>query len=246
MRDRLEQLIQGIENHPSLTNPFYQAWMTNHFEIEALKVFARNYGAFVKSFPDVLATLFTATDNTSAKVEYVKTLYSEMGYGDPRKIHSALLDNFFQELAAKLGREGELERSRLEKELPLLPSTERLIEGEMELYGNKNPRVAVGAQLAQEWQAYTMLSQLYEGARNYLPLWSNKDGFHEACEYFYAHIGAAEKEHKEEAFNAALQYTQDEECYEDIAQGFNHLLNLFADFWQGIYKASIAVKATRG
>jgi len=235
----LEQLLQEITRDPALENDFYRRWMTGSFSIEELEVFARNYAAWVKSFPDALATLVNATDDLEAKGEYVKTLYSEMGYGNPQKAHSVLLDQFFEELARKLGESGRLDRNRLEREVEMLPSTRDLIEGEQQLYGDAH--MSFGAQLALEWQAYTMLRKLYDGARNYLPLWSNPDEFHEACEYFYTHIGAAEKDHKEESLNAVQRYARDEESFASIVEGYHRHLKLISDFWLGLYNAVTAL-----
>ena len=97
--------------------------------------------------------------------------------------------------------------------------------------------MSFGAQLALEWQAYTMLRKLYDGARNYLPLWSNPDEFHEACEYFYTHIGAAEKDHKEESLNAVQRYARDEDSLAWIVEGYRRHLKLISDFWFGLYEA---------
>jgi len=235
MKNALAQLLREITNQPALENDFYHRWISGSFSIEELEVFARNYEAWVKSFPDALATLVGATDDLDAKGEYVKTLYSEMGYGNSSKAHSVLLDHFFEELARKLGESGRLDHDRLEREIEMLPSTRDLIEGERELYGDAH--MSFGAQLALEWQAYTMLRKLYDGARNYLPLWSNPDEFHEACEYFYTHIGAAEKDHKDESLNAVRRYARDEQSLAPIVEGYHRHLKLFADFWAGLYNA---------
>jgi pyrroloquinoline quinone (PQQ) biosynthesis protein C len=207
--------------------------MSRRFSIEALEIFARNYGAWVKAFPDALAVLVTTTDDLEAKTEYVKTLHSEMGYGDSTKVHWVLLDSFFAQLAGKLGFDSRLERGRLEERLTLLNTTLELVEGERELYSR--PDEAFGAQLALEWQAYTMLRQLYEGARCYLPLWSNADEFHEVCEYFYVHIGAAEKDHKRESLNAVMRYAGDDERLNCIVRGYSRHLEMVATFWQGLH-----------
>ena len=235
MNNALAQLLGEITSQPALENDFYRRWMSGSFSIEELEIFARNYEAWVKSFPDALATLVSATDDLDAKGEYVKTLYSEMGYGNAQKAHSVLLDHFFEELAHQLGESGRLDRDRLEREIEMLPSTRDLIEGERKLYGDAH--MSFGAQLALEWQAYTMLRKLYDGARNYLPLWSNPDEFHEACEYFYTHIGAAEKDHKEESLNAVQRYALDEESLAWIVEGYQRHLKLIAEFWLGLYNA---------
>jgi pyrroloquinoline quinone (PQQ) biosynthesis protein C len=244
VKNTLAELLREITDQPALENDFYRRWMSASFSIEELEVFARNYEAWVKSFPDALATLVSATDDLDAKGEYVKTLYSEMGYGNPRKAHSVLLYQFFEELAARLGEGGRLDNDRLEREIEMLPSTRDLIEGERELYGDAH--MSFGAQLALEWQAYTMLRKLYDGARNYLPLWPNPDEFHEACEYFYTHIGAAEKDHKEESLNAVQRYARDEQSLALIIEGYQRHLKLISDFWLGLYNAlmRLPVKST--
>src|SRR4029079_7512841 len=129
MRNALTELLREITSQPALENDFYRRWMSGSFTIEELEVFARNYEAWVKSFPDALATLVGATDDLDAKREYVKTLYSEMGYGNSSKAHSVLLDHFFEELANKLGENGRLDRDRLAREIQELPAPRRLIEG---------------------------------------------------------------------------------------------------------------------
>jgi hypothetical protein len=88
-----------------------------------------------------------------------------------------------------------------------------------------------------------MLRKLYDGARNYLPLWSNPDEFHEACEYFYTHIGAAEKDHKEESLNAVRRYARSEENVAPIIEGYHRHLKLIADFWLGLYNVLVALPA---
>jgi pyrroloquinoline quinone (PQQ) biosynthesis protein C len=241
VREPLEQLTASLNGHPALYNNFYRLWMSKPLSIRGLEVFVRNYGAFVKSFPNAMAAIIQMTDDLEAKTEHVNTLFSEMGYGKKEKLHSVLFDNFFAELAKKLGHEGRLDRSRLEREYEVLPTTRRFIDGEMMLYGGRNPRIAVGAQLAQEWQAYTMLRQLYDGARNYMYLWENPDEFHENCEYYYVHIGAAEKDHKEESISAALKYMVDEASLAEITEGFDIHLQIYTDFWEGMYEAIVAL-----
>lgn len=233
MTAALELLLQKISSSPALENAFYREWMSRQFTVPELQIFARNYGAWVRSFPDALAILLVTTDDLEAKTEYVKTLYSEMGYGNAGKVHSVLLNGFFQELARRLGHEHELDPEVVARKTPLLPSTAALIDGERALYADH--LMSFGAQLALEWQAYTMLRKLYDGARNYLDRWDNADEFHEACEYFYAHIGATEKEHKEESLKAVKRYAVDEQGLANITDGYNRHLELISNFWGGLY-----------
>ena len=239
MTRELETLLTDITNDSALNNEFYREWMTRRLTIDELAIFARNYGEWVKSFPDALAILLVTTDDIDAKTEYVKTLFSEMGYGSSGKVHSVLLNEFFKELALRMGHDGELDWARLQNSVELLPATRELVQGEQDLY--RDPQMSFGAQLALEWQAYTMLRKLYDGARNYLSLWSNPDEFHEACEYFYAHIGATEKEHKEESLKAVKRYATSDESLAKILEGYRLHLDLIFNFWRGLHQAIITV-----
>lgn len=233
----LQELAQSSTASSAVNNHFYDHWLGRSLNIFQLQLFARNYGEWVRSFPDTLAMLFYTTADIDAKIELVKTLYSEMGYGHIEKVHWRLLDTFFESLATHLNEPGQLSRALLMRDISPLKETTALIEGERNLYTDRNIQVALGAQLALEWQAYTMLRKLYEGARNYMSYWKDEDNFHEACEYFYAHIGAAEKEHKEESLKAALRYVNDDISYGYLKKGFEVHLKLIATFWEGIANA---------
>src|SRR5713101_7129055 len=160
MTKSLELLLSNISDHGALKNPFYELWSARQLSIEQIALVARNYGAWVKSFPDALAMLLVTTHDIEAKTEYVKTLYSEMGYGNASKVHSVLLNSFFKELARQMGQENTLDQETLARTTALLPSTRALIEGEQALYGDR--QMSFGAQLALEWQAYTMLRKVYD------------------------------------------------------------------------------------
>lgn len=237
MADDLVALLEGIKRHAALNNRFYQTWTQTPQSIDALKIFARNYSAWVVSFPDTLAVLVFSTADHDAKVEYAKTLYSELGYGSADKAHSVLLANFLRDLGARMDVGSPLASPNLERDTPVLRTTHDLLEGERRLYGHENRLIAVGAQLALEWQAYTMLRKLYDGARLYAPLWDDEDEFHEACEYFYVHIGAAEKDHKAESISAVRRYLDSRRAFEIVAAGYHEHLDLIARFWNGIHCA---------
>ncbi len=241
MTSVLESMLSEITTTPALENDFYQEWTTRRFNIEELQAFARNYGAWVRSFPDALAILLVTTGDLEAKTEYVKTLYSEMGYGNASKVHSVLLNNFFNELARQMGQDNKLDQNLSGGNTNLLPATTALIQGEQALYADHE--MSFGAQLALEWQAYTMLRKLYDGARNYLGLWQDPDEFHEACEYFYAHIGATEKEHKEESLHAVKRYAVNQTAVDKMTEGYQRHLELIASFWQGLHAELTKLRA---
>lgn len=98
------------------------------------------------------------------------------------------------------------------------------------LFGDENVRVGCGALLAQERHAYAQLVYLYEGARNYMHHFALEE-FHEHCEFFCIHIGAAEKEHKVHAVSSSAALCSTEEDLVSLGHGFNSYLELLADFW---------------
>jgi pyrroloquinoline quinone (PQQ) biosynthesis protein C len=231
--DPIEELAHTVYRSGALNNRFYDLWASRPLQPRQIAVFARNYGEFNRSFPEVLSVMISNTRNIEARTEYAKTLYSEMGYGKIDKVHSVLFDAWLLELGKKLGDPETLTWENIEKDYPVLPETRALVEGEKEMYASDNA-TGSGAQLALEWQAYTMLRRMYDGAMQYKNLWDNEDEFHEACEYFYAHIGATEKEHKIESLNGARQFHTGPESRQRIEEGFTRHLQLFENFWNAI------------
>jgi pyrroloquinoline quinone (PQQ) biosynthesis protein C len=229
----LAYLLEGIHVHKAVNNGFYQKWMGAKLTIEQIAIFARNYWELTYRFPEALATLILNIDDIHTRTEYTKTLYSEMGNGNSKRAHSVLFEKFCNDLAKYLGHENYLTMDSLKTSVFILSETTSLIARQKELYSQEHP-IAAGAQLALEWQAYTMIRQLYEGARNYMGLWPSQDKFHESCEFFYVHISSAEKEHKEESITAALNIITAGGQFTKIEYGFKMHLNLIAAFWGAI------------
>ncbi len=231
----LKELVKAIDKHEAVNNQFYQKWLRGPLSIEGLGVFVRNYWEWTFRFPEALAGLVANTQDITARLEYTKILYSEMGNGHLRNVHSRLFEEFCKKLSIALGKPGLLNIENLKKTAPLLAETQKINAWQKETYFNQYA-IAAGAQLALEWQAYTMIRKLYEGARNYMALWENQDEFHEACEFFYVHIGEAEKEHKEESIIAANKIIEAGASFEDIKTGFCKNLELIGNFWNAIAK----------
>lgn len=229
----LIHLVESIRTHEALDNIFFQKWVASRIAVEHLAVFARNYWEVTYRFPEALALLIANISNTDARTEYTKTLYSEMGNGNIKAVHSSLFERFCVDLFRHLGVSDYLNIKKLNEKISLLPETQGLINGQIELY-TAQPSVAAGAQLALEWQAYTMIRKLYDGARNYIELWPTEDDFHESCEFFYVHIGSAEKEHKKQALLATERIIDSENLFLQAKYGFEKHLHLLAKFWNGI------------
>jgi pyrroloquinoline quinone (PQQ) biosynthesis protein C len=230
----IKRLAESTPSHPALNNPFYDTWLTQRLGFEAAETFLANYCAWIATVTDQIARVFLATSDLRAKCETIKNLYSEMGMGDPEKTHVVMLRRFASALLSRL--KGELVTID-ERPERLLPTTHRLIEVQQQLFGNAAPQVASGALLSQEWQAYSMLVKLYEGSRLYASLWPTLDEFHESCEYFYIHIGEAEKEHKIQSIKSASQYCHSDSDVALIQEGYHGFLDALANFWVGIHEA---------
>lgn len=231
--DPIEMLAHTVYQSGALNNRFYDLWTSSQLNLKQIAIFARNYGEFNRAFPEVLSIMIGNAANIAARTEYTKTLYSEMGCGLAEKVHSVLFEQWLLALGEKMGCAESLRWESIERDYSVLPQTRELIDGEKNLYANDSA-TASGAQLALEWQAYTMLRRLYDGAVQYKVLWGDEDKFHEACEYFYAHIGAVEKEHKIESLNGARQFYCGQQSLKRIEDGFFKHLMLFENFWNAI------------
>lgn len=227
------KLVQNISFHSVVNNEFFDLWYGDCLSTKQIAVFARNYWEWAYQFPDAIALLLTISDDYIARAEYAKTLFSELGNGRAHKTHSCLFENFYDQLAAQVNPTNSLPLSQLRNALKPLPETLQLISWEKETY-HTDRVVASGAQLAIEWQAYSMIRLLYEGARNYSSLWSSQDEFHEACEFFYVHIGEAEKQHKEESLTAAVQLVMNKADFAKLQMGFERHLELITNFWRAL------------
>jgi pyrroloquinoline quinone (PQQ) biosynthesis protein C len=231
--ERVTALVSNVSEHSALKNKFFKNWVARQYSVEKIAIFARNYYEFTRKFPKNLALLISNTDNLKIQVEYSKTLYSECGYGEPQHAHSLLFENFCHDLSKNMGHGDFLSPRLLQQTVTLLDETKNFIEGQKQLYLSESS-IAVGAQLALEWQAYGMLSQLYEGARQYKGYWPTDESFHTSCEFFYIHIGAAEKDHQLESLHATYELISSNGKYHELESGFLAHLELITQFWNGI------------
>lgn len=228
-------LTEQIDAHPALDNAFYKAWTDGPLPFEQVKIFARNYLVRTVNTSTMVALSYLCTQDVVARTEISKNLFSEQGNGDPSKAHISLLRLFLEALLSRLaGRAFSLDEL---DDLPVPKTTERFVAAQMSLYSSDNQAFVLGAHMAQEWLAYPMLTRLYEGTRNYMNLFESLDEFHEHCEYFYVHIGEAEKEHKKQAVKSILQVCRTEEEADALKNGFHGFLNVTAGYWKGVADA---------
>jgi hypothetical protein len=233
-----------VYRHPALNNAFYELWQSDELPAEQVEIVARNFYAQVAPTADRIALVFLrmAPEDVEARAETIENLNDELGLGDPGKVHTVLLKDFFSALLSHLhGRTVAFE----EIDPTVLPATRRLVDQGARLFGDERVQVGCGALLAQEWHAYPQLVYLYEGARNYLHRFGGLEEFHEHCEYFYLHIGAAEKEHKLHSVSTAASLCRTPQELEALEYGFTAYLDLLAGFWQELHEA-VRVPATAG
>ncbi|MET8129233.1 iron-containing redox enzyme family protein [Streptomyces sp. NPDC005065] len=233
---RVLDLAESVYRHPALNNAFYDLWRGTELPAEKVEIVARNFFAQVAPTVNRLALVFLrmSPDDLVARSETVENLNDEMGNGDPSKVHTVLLKDFFSVLLSRIqSREVAFD----DIDPTVLPATQRLVDEGAKLFGHANVKVGCGALLAQEWHAYAQLVHLYEGSRNYMRHFELEE-FHEHCEFFYLHIGAAEKEHKLHAVSSSAALCTTEEDLEALEHGFTSYLNLLADFWQELAVAA--------
>lgn len=225
-------LAESVFDSPALCNEFYERWTSEPQSYPKVRVFAEQYLARTVNTSVMVALSVLNTDDLLARVECVKNLYSEYGNGDATKAHLVLLEGFLADLLSRMSGQ-RVTAEQLHPRHPLA-STVEFSTGQRELFTSTDQRVVQGALLAQEWLAYSMLVRLYEGVRHYKPCYASEEEFHEACEYFYVHIGEAEKEHKILAVRSAAQICSDDDDLDMVARGFHGFLGLTAGYWAGV------------
>lgn len=237
--EAITKLATSVHQHGALNNAFYERWMAAPLPFDDLAIFAKNYFARTRHTSTMVALSLLHTDNLSARVEIAKNLYSEYGYGQPQKAHIQLLESFLNDLLSRVA-VAYRPVAKLSDDL-ILPSTRLFIEEQQALYTRRTDdngcQRVLGTLLAQEWLAFSMLTRLYEGVRHYQHLYTSNDEFHEHCEYFYIHIGDAEKEHKIQAIRAATLECANDQEFAALADGFYDFLTLTEQYWNGIAHA---------
>ncbi|MFF4954949.1 iron-containing redox enzyme family protein [Streptomyces chattanoogensis] len=228
----VENLAASVHKSEALTNDFYDRWMGGPLSFAEVSVFAEQYLARTVNTSVMVALSVLNTEDLDARVECVKNLYSEYGNGDPSKAHLVLLESFLADLLTRL--KGEEVTAAEVRAVPALPTTTAFSSGQRALFESDDQRTVQGALLAQENLAYSMLTRLYEGVRNYKSVYATDDEFHEACEYFYVHIGEAEKDHKIQAAISAAAVCRDEDDLAVVTEGFTRFVNLTAEYWRGV------------
>lgn len=226
----VRSLARHINSNRAIDNDFYKLWMSRKLSARQLEIFAANYFHRITPTVSRLARAFVSTEDLVSRAHLVRNISDELGHGDPKSAHINILRRWLDSLLLK---QAGVDFDTVLERTPILAATKALTEGSLKLCSGPAP-LANGAILAQEWHAYRQLVNLYEGFRNYMDDYDLED-FHNHSEYFYIHIGWAEKEHKDQSLETAVRSCHSEADLALLKQGFTEFLDLLAAFWNSLY-----------
>ena len=230
---RILELSHSVFNHGALNNKFYDLWRERRFSKDEFRVFSINYFARVHATTYRISLALTSIDDWVSRIEILNNLSDELGHGVNENVHVLVLCRWFNSLGLKLGLEEFVVEYKNHKKLILSEKTTQFINETNGLCASGKME-ACGALLAQEWHGYSQLGLLHEGFRNYIDMYE-LDDFHDVGEYFYVHLGRAEKEHKLQANKIAGRNCQSKEEFEILKVSFNRYLGLLEEFWNAMY-----------
>ncbi len=226
----IENLAEGVYSHPALNNQFYKLWRTKRLPLRDFQIFGTNYFRRVYATTQRISIALSTITDWESRIELLHNLSDELGHGVGENVHVLVLYRWLDSLNQALGSPSSF-RVALD-EIQLLPNTKNFIAETNELC-RRSAQHAAGAILAQEWHGYTQIAYLLEGFRLYQALYDFHN-FHDVSEYFYVHLGRAEKEHKLQATKIATRHCHSAADFDEIAYSFNSYMQLLEDFWTQI------------
>ncbi|WP_086930230.1 TenA family transcriptional regulator [Agarilytica rhodophyticola] len=227
---RIRELANTVFIHQALKNSFYELWVSRPFTEIEFRKFSHNYFYRVHATTRRLSVALVSIDDWNSKIQLLHNLSDELGAGFSENVHVRVLHRWINSLGRKIDSSWRFDAI---DESMILDTTKEFI-AETESLCQKGALSACGAILAQEWHGYTQIGLLYEGFRNYKPLYEFDD-FHDVSEYFYVHLGRAEKEHKEQAVTMCARNCNSESDFLEMSDSFQRYLQLLAKFWDGIH-----------
>lgn len=212
----IDELLADLPDHPAVRNAFFERFKSAPLSHEQLIRFGSQYHRWVDAFPKILAGLVYNVDDDESRIQLTRILLSELGDGHPAMLHSRLLMNVFESVGVP--------RSDLVA-YQALPETQILISGLRSLYHDCPVAEALGAQLALEAMAYSMIEQLHVGFRHYRSM-SDPD-----LEYFRVHL-VVEGDHilwAKAAVGCRVHSVADSQ---EAQNGYRQCLELIGCFWR--------------
>lgn len=222
MNTQIDQLVDQLEASPVNSNPFFVRFKKEKLTDEQLIRFAKQYFWFCQNFITALCGLIynTPVDLEETKLELIKTLYSEMGYGKREGVHLNLLRKFTTALGIS---DEDL------KAIKPIPEVKSFIEDLTELFANRDYRESIGGEFAIEVIAAPEFTYLYPGVQQY-------DQFTpEEIIFFKFHL-AEEELHGDWLTEAVKQMVKNQEDFDLVTKGAKQAEALWASMWEGLYR----------
>lgn len=230
MNTQIDQLVDQLESSPVNSNPFFVRFKTEKLSQEQLVKFSKQYFWFCQNFITALCGLIynTPVELEDTKLELIKTLYSEMGYGKKQGVHLNLLRNFTSALGIS---EEDL------KSVQPIPEVKGFIEKLTDLFANRDYRESIGGEFAIEVIAAPEFTYLYPGIQQY-------DFSPEEIIFFKFHL-AEEELHGDWLTEAVRQMVKTQEDFDLVKVGAQQAEQLWADMWDGIYREVFDAEPTK-
>ena len=216
----LEELTKKLREAPVNRTPFYYKFRDRNLSEEQLRRFAEQYFWFCKNFIRVLIGLIYNTPDSkeNVRLELVKTLYSELGYGKKQGIHLNLLRKFTTAL--------NLSEQELSEVQPT-PEVEQYIQELGSIFLKADYREAIGAEFGVEITAAPEFTFLYPGVKKYSRFAA------EDIIFFKFHL-AEEELHGDWLTEAVAKIAETDEDRRLIERGALRAAELWNQFWIGM------------
>lgn len=215
-----------VDAHEACENEFFATCRRRLWSEREIRAVMPNYFSWIRAFPGILGGLIGNTRDPDFQFFLTEILFSELGCGDPERMHFKL----FERILRKLGlSEEEIHTG------PRFAETRELVEGMRRLYLEEDILRAMGAQYALERQAFPMIEKLYVGFKHFDNL--TREDF----EYFELHL-VEEPEHlrcMQECMARCMSSTEDAARVET---GARECLDLIAAFWRRMYAEIVALE----
>ncbi len=216
-----DNLSQELETLPVYNNKFFTTFKTEYLTEVQMKKFAGQYFWFCQNFITALIGLIYNTPPTEAvRMELLKTLWSEMGYGKDEAIHLNLLRQF----TTRLG----LSEHDLQQVTPI-PEIKNYIDYLGTIFLTGDYREAIGAEFGVETTAADEFTYLYPGIKKY-------ENFSAADIHFFAFHLIEEQQHGSWLAEAVEKIARTPEDEVFIRKGALEAGKLWGEFWEGMYR----------
>ena len=232
---RVNSLAAGIFGTEAVYNSFFRLWCQQQLQpVELTGVAVNLYQHLAPTLRRIVA-LFSNINDGAMRHYLLRILNDEAGLAEGIP-HVRLLENFLNTLLTMVSATPCQVTAYLDQGYET-ESTRTLVHDGYKLFAQPNTMTALGALLAQEWHAYPQLVYLYEGARNYQLQFATLEQFHDACEYFYIHLGRTEKEHREQTSTLAASRVHTSSDWLALQEGFYAYSDLLINYWNSLTRA---------